>query len=117
MRTPTWQQGILLLTLLIAVSVTAETVPTTQRYKDGKAIYDYVCSRCHDHGEGGAPLVGKPESWSQRSGLWVAVLFEHAEEGFLAMPAGGGDARLSPYDIEVAAEYMVQTTFPGRPED
>ena len=95
----------------------AETGPSSQRLKDGEAIYRYVCARCHDHAEGGAPVIGEPDTWSGRSSLWEAVLFEHAEKGWLAMPAGGGDARLSQYDIDVAAEYMVQSTYADRPED
>ena len=48
---------------------------------------------------------------------WEAVLFEHARKGYLAMPAGGGDARLSDYDIKVAAEYMAQRSNPDLPKD
>lgn len=97
--------------------VVAETKPASQRMQDGEAVYRYACARCHDHGEGDAPVIGEPSGWSDRSTLWEAVLFEHAEKGYLAMPAGGGDSRLTQYDIDAAAEYMVQTTFPDLPED
>ena len=117
MRPTAWQSAFLFLALLAAVKVLAETVPASQRHKDGEAIYRYACARCHDYGEGGAPVAGKPETWGGRSTLWEAVLFEHADKGFLAMPAAGGDSRLSDYDVEVAAEYMVSVTFPDRPED
>ena len=117
MRAATWHCICLLSAGLVAASATAETGPASARLQDGEAIYRYVCARCHDHAEGGAPVIGEPETWRGRSSLWEAVLFEHAEKGWLAMPAGGGDARLSQYDIDVAAEYMVQKTFPDRPED
>jgi cytochrome c5 len=94
-----------------------ENGPASQRLKDGKAIYHFACARCHDTGEGDAPILGQREGWNQRSDLWEAVLFEHAEKGFMAMPAGGGDARLTEYDIDVAAEYMLQSTFAERPAD
>lgn len=97
--------------------VLAEKKPVSQRLEDGEAIYRYACARCHDHGEGDAPIIGDASGWSDRSTLWEAVLFEHAEKGYLSMPAGGGDSRLTQYDIDVAAEYMVQTTFPDLPED
>ena len=117
MRPTARQTVILILPLLAAVNCFAETKPASQRHKDGEAIYRFACARCHDHGEGGAPIIGKSESWTSRSTLWEAVLFEHADKGYLSMPAGGGDARLSDYDVDVAAEYMVTMTFPERPED
>lgn len=109
---------VLALCLAVAMPVAlAETKPASKRMQDGEAVYRYACARCHDHGEGDAPVIGEPSGWSGRSTLWEAVLFEHAEKGYLAMPAGGGDSRLTQYDIDVAAEYMVQTTFPDLPED
>ena len=108
---------ICLALLAFVAQAGAEKLPVSQRLKDGEAIYRYACARCHDHGEGDAPIIGEPAGWSDRSTLWEAVLFEHAEKGYLSMPAAGGDSRLTDYDVEVAAEYMVQTTFPERPED
>jgi cytochrome c5 len=108
------------LALLLAIAATtavAETGPASLRLKEGEAIYRYACGRCHDTGEGGAPIIGNADAWSQRSSLWAAVLFEHAQQGYLGMPAAGGDARFTRYDIEVASEYILQTTFPDRPED
>jgi cytochrome c5 len=108
------------LAILISIAAApaiAEPGPASQRLKEGKAIYSYACGRCHDSGQGGAPVIGDAEAWSTRSSLWAAVLFEHAQKGYLGMPAGGGDARFTRYDIEVASEYILQTTFPDRPED
>ena len=102
---------------IAAPATLAESEPASQRVKEGEAIYRYACGRCHDTGEGGAPVTGDAEAWSTRSSLWAAVLFEHAQEGYLGMPAGGGDARFTRYDIEVASEYILQTTFPDRPGD
>ena len=85
--------------------------------QDGASVYRSACARCHDSGADGAPLIGQQQAWKGRSDLWEAVLFEHAEKGYLGMPAGGGDSRLSQYDIEAAAEYMVQTSHPELPAD
>ena len=109
--------ALVALLLLGASAALSETVPNSQRLEDGKAIYRYACSRCHDSGEGDAPVIGDAKAWSQRSALWAAVLFDHAQQGYLGMPAGGGDSRFSRYDIEVASEYILQTTFPERPRD
>ena len=85
----------LLASFTVAADTVAEAQPVSQRLQDGETIYRQVCADFHDRGEGGAPVMGKPEQWRGRSALWQAVLFEHAEKGYLAMPAGGGDSRLT----------------------
>jgi cytochrome c5 len=44
-------------------------------------------------------------------------LFEHANEGYLRMPGKGGKPELSEYDVNVAAEYMLNLSHPDLPED
>ncbi len=117
MRLNPWHTAALLFVLLFAVETMAQTLPASQRYRDGEAVYRYACAHCHDHGEGEAPVIGDQQTWTSRSGLWEAVLIEHADAGYLSMPASGGDARLSDYDVEVATEYMLERTFPARPRD
>ena len=102
---------------LPAAAVFAESKPMSERMQDGEKIYRAACARCHDSGVGGAPLIGRQQSWRGRSDLWEAVLFEHAENGYLSMPAQGGDSRLSDYEAEAAAEFMVQSSFPERQAD
>lgn len=80
----------------------------------GKEAYDAVCSRCHDEGIDGAPRIGDREAWANRSQLWEAVLFEHAKEGYLGMPARGGEESFDDATVERAAEYMLKQTFPDR---
>ncbi len=89
---------------------------TPERMTEGKRVYEAVCARCHASGELGAPVVGDKSAWKGRSALWEAVLFEHADKGWLAMPARG-DADISDYDTKAAAEYMLNTTFPELPRD
>ena len=63
MRSTAWQTAILLLALLAAVTTLAETtLPASKRHKDGEAIYRFACARCHDFGEGGAPVTGSPKA-------------------------------------------------------
>ncbi len=81
----------------------------------GKQAYEKVCASCHDEGVEGAPKTGDREAWAGRSWLWEAVLFEHAKEGYLAMPAKGGDETLDDATVEMAAEYMLTRTFPDAP--
>lgn len=83
----------------------------------GKQAYEQACASCHDEGLDGAPRTGDPDAWSGRSSLWEAVLFEHATEGYLGMPAKGGAETLQDSDIARAAEYMLTLTFPDAPKD
>lgn len=78
----------------------------------GKQAYDRACAECHDEGSDGAPRTGDREAWKGRSMLWQAVLFEHAQSGYLEMPARGGDLGLDDATIARAAEYLLSTTFP-----
>ena len=78
----------------------------------GKDAYDQVCASCHEEGVDGAPKTGDREAWAGRSWLWEAVLFEHAKDGYMSMPAKGGDETLDDATVEMAAEYMLSRTFP-----
>jgi cytochrome c5 len=81
----------------------------------GQAAYAMACASCHDTGVAGAPRIGDDQSWSNRSPLWTAVLAEHAEDGYLGMPAMGGAEELSERAVQDAVEYMLSATFPEAP--
>ena len=83
----------------------------------GETAYRAACAHCHDSGEDGAPVTGDPDSWSDRSPLWEAVLAEHAKKGYFGMPAKGGDESLPDTMVSRATEYMLLRTFPDRPPD
>lgn len=83
----------------------------------GKEAYDQVCARCHEGGLDGAPRTDHPEDWMGRSRLWQAVLYEHAKQGYMEMPARGGDDSLNDPLVAAAAEYMLERTHPGLPVD
>jgi cytochrome c5 len=84
---------------------------------NGEAAYVEHCAACHETGMLGAPREGSPEDWEQRSKLWQAVLMEHAKTGYFEMPARGGNTQLPDEIVNAAAEYMLEKTFPNRPED
>ena len=89
----------------------------SERLEDGKRSYDKICSACHATGIEGAPVVGKQEDWRERSDLWEAVLVEHAEKGFIKMPAKGNAEHATAYDVGAAAEYMLTLTHPEMKSD
>ncbi len=82
-----------------------------------QCAYERACAACHEEGLNGAPAVGDREAWAGRSSLWVAVLEEHAKEGYLDMPARGGDPAISDCEVAAATEYMLSLTHPDRPAD
>jgi cytochrome c5 len=112
----------LLLAVGLASSATfatgAEQVTAgSERLQDGKRNYDAICAQCHETGELEAPITGKAEDWADRSHLWEAVLFEHADKGYINMPARGASDYATEYDVETAAEYMLTITHPELPRD
>ena len=87
------------------------------RVLTGKQAYEKVCAGCHAEGLNGAPVTGSREDWAERSPLWEAVLFEHANDGFLGMPPKGDAVELTELEVEYAAEYMLGLAYPERPGD
>lgn len=84
---------------------------------NGEAAYAEHCATCHDTGKLGAPRAGQPSDWKGRSTLWQGVLMEHAKTGYFDMPAKGGKNDLPDEVVDAAAEYMLEKTFPNRPQD
>ena len=95
----------------------ASQTPATGPEISGLDAYNKVCARCHETGANGAPVTGNPADWQGRSDLWQAVLMEHANAGYLEMPAKGGDEAMSDWTINAATQYMLEITFPDRPRD
>jgi cytochrome c5 len=107
--------------LLVIVAVSGCTQPDDCALEEpasgllpGQQAYENVCAHCHDQGLDGAPAVGDREAWATRSSSWVAVLEEHAKDGYLAMPARGGEPGLCDLDVSAAAEYMLTLTHPDQ---
>ncbi len=71
----------------------------------GNAVYQAVCSACHDAGTLGAPELGDEAAWGERAAKGLETLVEHSYEGFNQMPAQKGAA--SRTEIERAVQYML----------
>lgn len=89
----------------------------SERMDDGLKAYSERCATCHDSGNNGAPRTHEPQDWVNRSSLWDTILLGHAKEGYLDMPARGGDQNMPDYDVDVAAEYMLNISHPDFPRD
>ena len=100
------------------VSPTPFPLPSSDELRAaGRDAYERVCARCHEMGLDGAPVTGNADDWQERSKLWQAVLVEHVKQGYLEMPARGGDPELSDVQLNAAAEYMLGITHPELPGD
>ena len=113
MRQPIYSNILALLLLTAGASI----VNASERLEQGRTAYQQACATCHEQGVNNAPWTGRAEDWADRSKLWEAVLFEHADKGYLSMPAKGGNSALSEYEVETAAEYMLGLVYPSRLRD
>jgi cytochrome c5 len=79
--------------------------------KDGKTLFEAVCSVCHGAGIAGAPKAGDKAAWGPRIAEGKATLYQHALGGYTgktgAMPAKGGRTDLSDDLIKQGVDYMV----------
>ncbi len=110
MFTPRPLSSVLIALPLLCSAALSSATP--ERMKEGEAAYKANCAKCHDTGVMGAPLTGNTADWEERSELWEGVLMEHANKGWLKMPAKGGDPSMTEYDVDAAAEYMLNTSHP-----
>jgi cytochrome c5 len=83
----------------------------------GYEVYQEFCASCHDAGKEDTPVTGNPADWNDRSELWMAVLAEHVEAGYLSMPAKGGHPELTDLGVKMAVEHMMLRTFPEKTRD
>lgn len=76
---------------------------------DGEAIYGQVCMACHDTGAAGAPMKGDTDAWAARLEQGTETLYDHAINGFNAMPAKGGNPSLSDDEVKAAVDHLLAT--------
>jgi cytochrome c5 len=78
----------------------------------GRKVWMGTCSGCHADGTAGAPIATDAEAWKPRIAQGIAVLYEHALNGFFGpeynmMPARGGNDALKDDEVKAAVDYMV----------
>jgi len=89
----------------------AEPVAPVATLLTGPQVYNEACIACHGSGIGGAPKVGDAPTWAPRISQGIAVLREHAIDGYQGstgyMPPKGARIDLSDQEINDAVDYMV----------
>ncbi len=79
--------------------------------KNGKELFEQVCSTCHGPGLVGAPKAGDKAAWASAIAEGKQTLYQHAIHGFTGktgtMPAKGGRTDLPDSLIEQGVNYML----------
>ena len=87
-------------------NIPASTVaPVIAGSDTGKKAYETACIACHGTGIANAPKLGDKAAWTIRLGKGAAVLYDHALNGFGAMPAKGGST-LPDAEVKAAVDFM-----------
>ena len=71
---------------------------------DGKVVYNKSCAVCH---AALSPKLGDKAAWEPRLKQGTDALVVSVLKGKGAMPAKGGNGKLSETDIKAAVDYML----------
>lgn len=82
--------------------------PALAQLKTGETVYQSVCMACHDTGVAHAPKKGDTAAWKPLIEEGQHILSAHAFVGVRAMPARGGDDKLSLEEFSRAVAWMAR---------
>ncbi len=77
--------------------------------RTGEQVVGAACGKCHQTGEGGAPMIGDRAAWIQREKRGLAALHQSALRGHAGMPARGGMADLNDAEVRRAVDFMMNS--------
>lgn len=91
-------------------------IPVGER--KGEQIFNKICIQCHaaDSSVPNAPKIENNDDWAPRIGQGFDTLFQHALNGFNAMPAKGGAADLTDQELKRAITYMANKSGGNFPD-
>ncbi|WP_323843719.1 c-type cytochrome [Moraxella sp. Pampa] len=87
------------------INITVLAAAVEGEARPGDMLYKAICATCHDAGLIGAPKIGTAD-WSSRIAKGKDTLYNHAINGFNAMPARGG-ADISDDEVKNAVDYII----------
>ena len=87
-----------------AVSVKAADGPKV--HLSGEQVYAQACKACHEAGVANAPKFADAASWAPRLKTGYDELVKNSINGIRGMPARGGNADLSDYEMARGVVYM-----------
>src|SRR5471032_723695 len=75
--------------------------------RSGEQIVQAQCVKCHQNGDGGAPIIGDRAAWIPRAAQGLDAVVRSAIKGHGGMPARGGMADLTDAEMRKAIIYML----------
>lgn len=93
---------------LIFTLSAAMALPAVAQLRAGQEVYKSVCVACHQTGVAHAPKVGDATAWKSLIEEGQHILSAHGYVGVRAMPAKGGDDKLSLEEFSRAVAWMVR---------
>jgi cytochrome c len=73
----------------------------------GKEGYENYCSACHGNDALGAPVPGDKKAWAKVIDKGMYQVYDHAINGYNAMPPKGGNMDLEDDEVKVIVDYMI----------
>ena len=91
-------------------------IPVGER--KGDQIFNKICIQCHaaDSSVPNAPKIENHGDWAPRIAQGFDTLFQHALNGFNAMPAKGGAADLTDQELKRVITYMANKSGGNFPD-
>lgn len=91
-------------------------IPVGER--QGESIFNKICIQCHatDSAVPNAPKLEHNGDWAPRIAQGFDTLFQHALNGFNAMPAKGGASDLTDQELKRAITYMANKSGGNFPD-
>ena len=93
--------------VLSALAATQSLSAGLSQAADGKEIYNQSCAMCHAAGLANAPKLGDKAAWEPRLKAGKDGLVQSALKGKGAMPAKGGNPKLTDEQIGAAVDFML----------
>ncbi|MDQ5896769.1 MAG: hypothetical protein QG612_855 [Pseudomonadota bacterium] len=93
--------------VLSALAATLSLSAGLSQAADGKEVYNQNCAMCHAAGLANAPKLGDKAAWEPRIKTGKEALLKSALNGKNAMPAKGGNPKLTDEQVSAAVEYML----------
>jgi cytochrome c5 len=91
--------------VLTAAAAALATLPA--QAADGAAVFNQACSMCHTPGLANSPKFGDKAAWAPRVANGRDALLHSALNGKGAMPAKGGNPKLSDDEVAAALDHML----------
>ncbi len=91
----------------------SQRVLVSRAPRSGADVYQMSCAACHGAGVSGAPRLSTRGDWTARLARGQDTLYDHAIEGFNAMPARGACPNCTDEEIRAAVDYMLDS-LPAR---